>query len=207
MTEKAQIRVLDGPRQGEIIKVMYNPPEYSDERTSDINKDNNLIQFNRLNIPDFSVKLFYDTYERQKDVRAETDKIVSLMEPCEVGKNISRPPRCLFIWGSFSYEGIIIKCSRRFMMFLASGIPVREELSVTFTAVLSEEKAKKLDNRSSSRKFWTVKSSDRLDLIADSTYHDPALWRVIAEANRIEDPLAFPQQHIGRILMIPEREA
>jgi nucleoid-associated protein YgaU len=51
---------------------------------------------------------------------------------------------------------------------------------------------------------WTVKAGDRLPLIAAQAYGDPRLWRQIADANGIANPLRFPgPQDLGRRLLVP----
>jgi nucleoid-associated protein YgaU len=51
---------------------------------------------------------------------------------------------------------------------------------------------------------WTVKAGDRLPVIAAQVYGDPRLWRQIADANGIANPLRFPsQQDLGRLLLVP----
>ena len=51
---------------------------------------------------------------------------------------------------------------------------------------------------------WTVKSGDKLPVIAARVYGDPRLWRPIADANGIDKPLRFPEQRdFGRLLMVP----
>lgn len=55
---------------------------------------------------------------------------------------------------------------------------------------------------------WTVKSGDTLPLIAAQVYGDPRLWRPIADANSIHNPLRFPgQQDYGRLLLVPARKS
>lgn len=52
----------------------------------------------------------------------------------------------------------------------------------------------------------TVKAGDRLPRVAAEFYGDPRLWRLIAQANAIDDPLAFPGPgDLGRLLLIPDR--
>ena len=54
-------------------------------------------------------------------------------------------------------------------------------------------------------KLWTVKSGDRLDLIADKALMDVSLWRKIADENNILNPREFPKDDdIGRTLIIPD---
>jgi nucleoid-associated protein YgaU len=55
---------------------------------------------------------------------------------------------------------------------------------------------------------WTVKSGDKLPVIAAQVYGDPRLWRPIADANGILNPLRFPgQQDFGRLLLIPGQKS
>ena len=49
-----------------------------------------------------------------------------------------------------------------------------------------------------------IKAGDRLPAIAAEVYGDPRLWRVIAEANDIDDPLRFPTaEDVGRVILVP----
>jgi nucleoid-associated protein YgaU len=49
-----------------------------------------------------------------------------------------------------------------------------------------------------------IKAGDRLPVIAAEVYGDPRLWRVIAEANEIDDPLRFPTaEDVGRMILVP----
>ena len=49
-----------------------------------------------------------------------------------------------------------------------------------------------------------IKAGDRLPLIAAEVYGDSRLWRLIAEANDIDDPLRFPTpQDVGRVILVP----
>jgi nucleoid-associated protein YgaU len=49
-----------------------------------------------------------------------------------------------------------------------------------------------------------IKAGDRLPVIAAEVYGDPRLWRVIAEANDIDDPLRFPtNEDVGRVILVP----
>lgn len=204
MVEKAKIRVLEGPDKGD-IDLMYNPTDYNVKKEVKKTGTGGKIQFNTVDIPEYSIKLFFDTYEKKTDVREITEKIVSLLKPSIKGKHTKRPPICLYVWGSFSYRGIVSKVDQKFQLFIESGIPVRAELDVTFSSVLIKEEEAQLSSKSESRKLWTVKSGDRLDLIAYSVLKDPAQWRRIAEANEINNPLSFPKpDDIGKTLIIPE---
>jgi len=202
MVEKAKIKVLD---TGEEISVMFNPNEYTVSTMATVSGEGSEIQFQKVNVKDFTVSLLFDTYEKQTDVRDETERISSLLVPTVEGKETKRPPICLFSWGSFAYKGIIYKIDQNFTMFLSAGIPVRAKLTVTFKSVISKEEDAKFKGKEACRKLWIVKSGDRLDLVAYKTLKDPGQWRKIAEANGITNPLSFPTgDDIGKILVIPD---
>ena len=203
MLEKAQIRVLDGPYAG-TIKVMFNPAEYTVAMSANTNEEGAGVRFQAVEVPDFTVSLFYDTYEKRSDVREATESLTRLILPAVEGKDVKLPPRCVFFWGRFSFKGIVVKTEQRFTMFLENGLPVRAVVSVTFKSLLSEAEKRKYTGREACRKLWTVKEGDRLDLISYQTLKDPGLWRQIAVANQIDRPLDFPgPADIGRILIVP----
>ena len=131
--------------------------------------------------------------------------ITKLILPTAEGATNKKPPLCLFTWGKFEYKGVIHKVDQKFILFLPDGTPVREELTVIFRAVMTEEEYKKNMGLEACRKTWIVKSGDRLDLIADRELKDATLWRKIADENHIDDPMEFPgKDDIGRRIIIPD---
>lgn len=207
MAEKAKIIVFKNGAIDRQIPVMFNPGEYSVSADATVAGDGPGIQFKRVNVPDFLVTLFFDSYEdnAQPDVREKIKPIAELIMPTVEGKETKQPPLCLFSWGGFGYRGIVTKVTQRFTMFLATGIPVRAEVTVTFKAVIIKEEDAKFTGKEACRKIWTVKSGDRIDLIAYRALKDPALWPEIATLNRISDPLEFPREvDLGRQLIIPD---
>jgi len=202
MAEKAIIKNL---ATNEEIPVMFNPANYSVITSADVSGEGANLQFKKVKIEDFTVSLFYDTYEKGDDVRNETGKIAALLSPTVEGKTTKQPPVCAFLWGKFSYKGIIYKIDQKFTMFLATGIPVRSELTVTFKSVVTTDEDAALKGKEACRKLWTVKDGDRLDLIAHVALNDASQWRKVAYANNIADPLVFPStDDIGRVLVIPD---
>ncbi len=204
MAEKAKIIPLDLEGAQE-ISVMFNPNEYTVSFEAKYTGENDKKQFRVTETPEFKVSLFYDTYEKRSDVRNETKKITSLLDPKVSGKSTKKPPVCLFVWGGFTYRGVLAKIEQKFTMFMESGTPVRSLLDVTFI----EEKLFKQEDKDKGleacRKLWVVKSGDRLDLIANKALKDPLKWRSIADANQIVNPLGFPRKNdVGRILVIPD---
>lgn len=202
MAEKAKIKNL---ATGDEISVMFNPADYSVSTTTEVTGEGSSLQFSKVKKEDFTVALFFDTYEKGADVRDETEKIASMQLPTVEGKTTKQPPVCAFIWGKFTYKGIISKIDQKFTMFLSTGVPVRAELAVTFKAALTWQEEAALEGKEACRKLWTVKDGDRLDIIAYTALNDASQWRKVAYANNISDPLAFPSDDdLGRLLVIPD---
>lgn len=208
MVEKAKIIVLDNDgRKIDEIPVMFNPRDYSVSTEAELNGEGSGIQFKKVNIPDFTVTLFFDTYEdsANQDVREKTQKISELVVPTVEKKDTKQPPVCIFSWGGFGYKGILYKLAQKFTMFLSTGTPVRAELTLTFKSVVTKQEDALFKGQEACRKLWLVKEGDRLDLIAAKTLKDSSQWRKIADENNISNPMMFPaKDDIGRTLKIPD---
>jgi len=211
--EKARITILDGPQKNDFVEAMFNPNEYNVAIAGVMGGENTKDPFfKEAKIDDFSVKLIFDTCESHgnnesgTDVRKKTEVITKLIMPFVEGSDHKKPPVCRFSWGNFEYKGIITRIDQKFILFLPNGTPVREEMSVTFKSVMTEKEYLKMMGFGACRKTWTVKSGDRLDLIASSELKDSSLWRMIAEENNIYNPLLFPEKDdIGKMIIIPDR--
>lgn len=155
-----------------------------------------------------TLELFYDVTEPIDgvwidDVRKETNKVVTLSRK---DRDLGRPPVVAIEWGAapligsdFPFVGVVSQLTQAFTLFKANGTPVRATLSVSFTEFVNPE----IDQRKLDPEFTTrmVKRGDTLSSIAAELFGDPALWRVIAKANRLDDPR---QLEIGRRLAIPK---
>ncbi|WP_266168304.1 hypothetical protein [Dyella subtropica] len=200
MLEKAKIIVQPTAKT---IPVMYNPTELSLNKSVVVQGEGSNIQFQRVNDDDLVVNLFFDTYDSKTDVRRYTDEIAALTKPT-VGTGVRKePPTVVFSWAGALFTGLIVRLEQKFTLFLESGVPVRAELTVTFKSVLTPQQDLAARGYFNCRQFWTVAENDRLYLIAENTLGDPALWRLIADANGIYDPLNFPTPaDIGKTLVI-----
>ena len=196
------------------FKVLFNPTTYS--ISSSVTWEAEASR--ELNAPALSygggagrtltLELFYDVTEpidgtRIDDVRKETNKVVTLARK---DRDLGRPPVVAIEWGAapltgsdFPFFGVVSQLNQTFTLFRADGTPVRATLSVTFTEFADP----KIDQRKLDPEFTTriVKRGDTLSSIAAELYGDPALWRVIAQANRLDDPRRL---EIGRRLEIPK---
>jgi hypothetical protein len=208
--EKAKIHILDDKgkkREDKTIDVMFNPTEYSNAiNVKWKGGEGEIPEFLGSNFGNLVITLFFDTYEKGADVReAGIKRIVELGVPSVEGEEWKTPPLCLFSWGKFNFKGVIEKVEPNFTMFLSDGTPVRAKVTITMKPVLSAQDMLKMQGVEACRKVRTVIEGDRLDIIAAEELKDSSLWRKIAEANNIADPLNFPRpEDIGRVIIIPD---
>ena len=154
-----------------------------------------------------SMRLVFDTYEARTDVRAATDLLVGLMAAPASNQSDSRPPHVTFGWGQFtSFRAVITSLSQTFSLFLEDGTPVRANVQVTLQEIpmASAENQQSGQNPTShaagARRARLVQAGDTIDLIASEEFGDPGSWRVIAEANNLDNPRRLRP---GQRLLIP----
>ena len=152
------------------------------------------------------MELFFDLTEEGngEDVRQETNKIVALTR---IERDEAHPRVCEVSWGQapvgsdFPFIGVITSLTQNFTLFKGSGTPIRANLSVSFLEFL----APLVDKRETDPELTTriIKRGDTLSSIAAQVYSNPKLWRIIAQANELDDPRHL-ETHIGRTLTIPK---
>lgn len=165
-----------------------------------------------------TMELFFDTFETGIDVRLFTDRITgwdagSMFSKLpdvakglmDIDSELHAPPVCQFIWGTFLFQCIIVGSTKKFTMFLPEGIPVRATLNLTLKEYRDVDiQIKETDTHSADlTKTWTISQGESLWSIAAREYGTPADWRLIAEANEIDNPrILYP----GQKLTIPVKE-
>ncbi|OPX86529.1 MAG: LysM domain protein [Pelotomaculum sp. PtaB.Bin104] len=208
--EKALVQPLDekGNHKGEPVKVLFNPTEYSIEKSNQFQSTAipglqvPVTSFVSGNAATLNMDLFFDTYEKGTDVRIYSGKLTAMLD---IDRGLHAPPVCKFIWGKLEFKAVLERVNQRFTMFLDSGIPVRATLSVTFKEYKTiTEQLQSPPRQSADRtKHRVIKQGDSLWLLADREYGDPGLWRMIAEANNIDNPRTL---EAGREIIIPPLE-
>lgn len=186
-------------KTGVEIEAMYNPKEFTIEtsnqyqRTAIPGLSTPITQFISGQTQTLSFELFFDTYEKGQDVRNYTKQVIDLVK---IDKKLHAPPVCQFIWGGpmhgdmKDFKGVIDKVTQKFTMFLDTGIPVRATLNVSVSEYKTiQQQLKELDLESADHtKSRTFKQGDSLWFLAFNEYHDSAHWRLIAQANGIDNP-------------------
>lgn len=205
--QTATIRALIGSHMFEIATVLFNPAEYSLEKGNQFASaplpglSNPVLSFVNGDADTLTMELFFDTYTNlgAADVRLETNKIAQLLD---IDPVLHAPPPVQFVWGGLVFNAVIERLTQRFTMFREDGIPVRATLNVTFKEYRTI--AQQLGPRPPESSDWTKRrvlaEQDRLCMIAAAEYDDPAVWRVIADANEIDNPRVLEP---GREIRLP----
>jgi nucleoid-associated protein YgaU len=208
------------------INCWFNPKEYTIQKQNQWRVDPVVgtalptAQFGGGQPRKLSLTLLFDSTDRTDlDVGKITGRLLSMMEVNEgldgSGKNRGRPPMVTFTWGATgTFKAVADSLNIQYTLFRSDGLPIRAQAQLSLIQV---EKAR--DGSSgggNSRRpgnpttravpgigAHVVRDGDSLPSIAFLHYRDPTRWRVIAEANQIDDPLRLRR---GRTLSIPRLE-
>ncbi len=188
--EKAVITNLDTNKE---IEVLFNPKEYVIEKKTPwaeqnvFGMDSPPVQFTIGERKRLSMELFFDTSEEKSDVRSYTGQMEELMV---VNAQEHRPPLLRFSWGTLSFDCVLEDMVQRYTLFTNDGTPLRAIVKVVFkeyaTAAtqLSNTRRESADHT----KRLVVREGESLASLAAREYNDAGKWRVIADANNIDDP-------------------
>jgi nucleoid-associated protein YgaU len=204
VSTKLEIKNTD---TGKIFKVQFNPERYTVDKTTtwtaskEKGKTAPLV-FGGTARKSISFEFFFDTYAEGKDVREEyVGKLLALMEPTVTTKpGNKRPPILLISWSSFVFKAVLERLSQNYTLFTDQGKPVRAVVNATFKQYSTAQEDAQKSPPGDPTTAHLVKEGETLNLIAAKEYGDPRLWRLIADKNRLRDPLHL---EVGTLLEIP----
>jgi len=211
---QAMIVVTWSSRVMDLIPVQFNPTELSFSKPVQIAEiaipglDSPLLQFVRGQDETLSVDLFFDTTESgmgtaATSVTTYTDKIYQLVK---IEPDRHAPPICTFLWNSAfpgadvsanvgnqkrtSFQCIVESVRHKYTLFSPEGVPLRATVTVSMREykTLDEQLAQLNLNSPDKTQTYILQSRDTLSGIAGLHYRRPGEWRLIADANAIEDP-------------------
>jgi nucleoid-associated protein YgaU len=202
--KKATITVLDGADKGKVIGVLFNPTEYSFERTNSYKATavpglgSPLLQFVNGEADTLSMELFLDDYTdpkgptslQQKENDPLAKRLTDLSKLLLIDRDLHAPPPVRFNWGPMEFFAVIEKLGRKVTMFHPDGSPARATLSVSFKEYRTLRQQLEDPRRESADKSKrrVVVGRERLWFIAAREYDDSAEWTRIAVANDLDDP-------------------
>jgi hypothetical protein len=229
--ERARIYVLkkdaaekDKNNADSFIEVCFNPKEYSLDKTvqwdaEKASSDAPPPEFKQPTPMTLTVTLQFDTYEERISVRdkwmRKLERLTYMQGQFEKGasakqKQAQRPPVILFVWGSFTFKGVIESLGQKYTMFLSDGTPVRADATLKIRNVMDvfDADGKVNDDApgQSNSRFVDVMKDDRLYDLAKRHLGAESRWSEIAELNGIVDPISITDGNGDRpsTLEIPE---
>ncbi|MGW3090815.1 CIS tube protein [Streptomyces sp. NPDC001108] len=152
-----------------------------------------------------TVEMFFDASDTQ-DTRVVT--AVEQLFACCVPTNETRqqqrssPPWVVFHWGGLTgFPGYVSQVQAKYTLFTTAGVPIRAVCQVTMEEISGDTPGQNPTSGAlAARRVHRLDAGDSLPSLAQREYGDPAAWRVIAEANGIDDPLRLAP---GRQLLLP----
>jgi nucleoid-associated protein YgaU len=202
--EKATITVLDGARKDEVIIVLFNPAEYSIDRSNAYKATaipglgSPILQFVNGECDHLSMELFLDDYTdpqgptslRQKETDPVVKRLKAIAGLLEIDRDLHAPSPVRFNWGPMEFRAVIEKLGRKITKFHPDGTPARATLSVSFKEYRTLRQQLESPRRESADKTKrrVVVGRDSLWAIAAREYSDPSEWVRIASANDLDDP-------------------
>ncbi|MFI8948074.1 LysM peptidoglycan-binding domain-containing protein [Streptomyces sp. NPDC053750] len=139
-------------------------------------------------------------------------KVESLLLCCEVtAKSLAAkqpsPPWVVFEWGSFStarFTAYVSSIETQYTLFGTTGVPIRATCQVALVEIPGPTpRQNPTSGALTAQRVHRVVAGDSLQSLAWSEYGSANAWRVIAEANGIDDPNHLPT---GTELMLPATE-
>jgi nucleoid-associated protein YgaU len=154
------------------------------------------------------LNLLFDAWATgEAGVASAVDQLLSWTNPSpsSISKGTPNPPILAFTWGQNSFFDAYLKSvSAQYTMFKPDGTPLRATVNVTLVEVPNEPAGQNPTSGALPGYLTTtVADGDSLHSIAYREYGNPTLWRGLAAANAIDDPLGVSP---GTSLLIPPRE-
>jgi hypothetical protein len=196
---------------GETIDALFNPTEFSiskgNDWTFDPIKGTSLPKgkFGGGKPREMQVNLLLDRSlpdPKAMSVKDITDKLFKMMDVPSGGRGggaNSVPPLVTFQWGEMiPFKAACTSLTVTYQLFEPNGTPIRADVKLALTQA---ETATSKSSQSSGKKtnpttrsagglgIHVVRDGDSLPSIAHDAYGDPNHWRVIAEANGVDNPL------------------
>ena len=214
---KAQLQI-DGSAP---FDVLFNPTEYSISKSNEWKFEKvtgtafTAPQFGGGNPRELTLNLLLDAslLGKTQHVRGITDQLFRMMEVpggSAGGSSKAAPPFITFTWGSeTTFKSVCTSLTVAYKLFRPNGDPIRADVKMTLkqaepASTASSTGANRGTNPTTRAKaghgVHTVKDGDTLPSIAYEAYGDATVWRAIADANGVENPLHLRR---GRALSLP----
>lgn len=204
-----------GAPTGEKIEFQFNPKELTLTKTANWKRES-AKGAKKSGVPEFlgaapaklTVEMFLDATRNMDDsVVKGVEKLFSCCVPTDStrARQKASPPWVRFQWGAVTgFPAHITTVTAKYTLFTPSGTPVRAVCSVQLEEMGGEAGGQNPTSGAlAARSVRTLVDGDSLASVAYREYGDPTQWRVLAEANGIDDPMRL---RVGRALLVPALE-
>lgn len=197
------------------IEFQFNPKELSLTKTAKWKRD---AQRNakKSGVPEFTgsdpakltLEMFFDATDKMDtSVVKRVEQLFSCCVPTDASREQKKgsPPWVVFHWGGMvGFPSFVASVTAKYTLFTPGGTPVRALCTVTLEEISGEQSGQNPTSGAlAARTVHTVVAGDTLHSVATKAYGRPGLWREIAEANEIDDPMRL---RAGAALLVPALE-
>lgn len=218
----------NGNKAGDPIIAPYAPAELSFTKSVQYQEipipglNQPLQQFVRGDAETISLELFFDSTDSGTGIGADsvTEQVEKVSKLVAVRGDLHRPPLVRLSWGEdfpaatwgvgsqaeSVFTAIVLSVARRYTLFSPTGKPLRAVVTVSLKqhATIDQQiKAMNLQSADHTR-IHVVTEGETLPLIAYDAYNDVLAWRLIADANNLDD---VANLKIGTRLQLPPRSS
>jgi hypothetical protein len=153
-------------------------------------------------------ELFFDATDTKDG--SVVERVEELFQCCvptdeSLGKKKGSPPLVVLRWGKVSsFAAFVTSVQAKYTLFSAQGTPIRATCGVTMEEMPGDPlKQNPTSGSKTTAARCTVVDGETLASVAWREYADAAMWRPLARANGIDDPLRLA---VGSTLLLPSVE-
>jgi hypothetical protein len=162
-------------------------------------------QYNGPQPSKLSLEMFFDASATQDDsVVKAVEQLFACCVPTanSFQQKKGSPPWVLFRWGGLTgFLAYVSSVAVKYTLFTSGGTPVRATVSATLEELAGAPAGQNPTSGSLvAHRVHTAVEGDSLAAVAYREYGNAALWRAIAWANDIDDPMRLPP---GTRLLLP----
>ncbi|HEY0637163.1 MAG TPA: peptidase M23 [Pseudonocardiaceae bacterium] len=216
----AKLRVHQPPKAGSTakpgalmheIEFQFNPKELSLSKNAKWNREaqpnakkSGPPEFKGSDPCKLALEMFLDATDTMGDGVVRTvEQLFSCCVATEESRRSAKgsPPWVIFTWGSMvGFPAYVAGVTAKYTLFTPAGLPVRAVCTVNLEEISGEQSGQNPTSGAlAARDSHVVVAGDSLHSLAFQAYGNAELWRVIARANGIDDPLRLRPG--GRVLV------
>jgi nucleoid-associated protein YgaU len=209
-----------GGAQKAKIDFQFNPTDYRIAKGANYNRSPNKAteasnaEFTGATARTMSLRILLVAANAQGDsdagqadkIKDDVDQLFTCCVPTDQSKSSGSPsaPQVQFQWGQvMGFKAVVTNITAEYQAFLSDGRPSRVEVSLEMQEVTQPTPGQNPTSGGlATMRTRTVVAGDTLASIAFGEYRSAAMWRALAIANDIDDPMRVSP---GTTLLVPAR--